>query len=69
MAEGFHIPESPLGAVGYTAAFSADQVIRSLGSEYDYLPIVETSLEAASNIQHHSEAVYKIVVTVERVED
>ena len=64
---GFHIPESPLKAVGYTAAFSAEQVVRDLSSDFDYVKIEENPAEV--EIFHHSEAVYEIIVTVRKLED
>lgn len=66
---GFHTPDLPVTAVGYAPAFSADQVIRYLGSEYDHIPILETPTDATRMIQHHSESVYEITITVRKVED
>lgn len=66
---GFHVTERALEAVGYVAAFSADQVIRNLGSEYDPVVISETPSEASAHLYHHSEEVYRVTITVEKVED
>ena len=64
---GFHIPDSPLKAVGYTAAFSAEQVVRNFGSEYD--PVIIEENPAEVEIYHHSEAVYEVTITVRKLED
>lgn len=69
MSSGFHTPELPVTAVGYAPAFSAEQVVRNLGSEYDQVYVYKTQTEAASNIQHHSESVYEITVSIRKVED
>lgn len=66
---GFFTPEVPLTAVGYAPAFSADQIINGLASEYDVVNIHDNPRDAASDIHHHSEAVYEVTVTVRRLED
>ena len=62
---GFKIPESPVTAVGYTAAFSAEQVIRDLATD-EYLRIEDVPSEV--EVFHHSEAVYEVTVTVRKIE-
>lgn len=69
MASGFLPLDRPVEAVGYAPAFSADEVVRNLGSEYDTVYVYQTQLEAASNVTHHSEAVYEVTISVRKVED
>lgn len=66
---GFSIPETPVTAVGYTTAFSADQIVNGLGDEYYEINIHDNPQDAHGDIQHHSESVYEVVITVRKLED